>query len=66
MVHSFKSGYVNISAWGMFSARGRSILVQLKAMLNQPKYKTMLDVFVLPSMKTSHSGDGNFIYQHDG
>ena len=66
MVHTFKSGYVTLSVWGMFSARGRSKLVQLTGTLNQEKYKMILEKYVLPFMKTCHSGDGNFIYQHDG
>ena len=65
MVHAFESGYVNLSVWGTFSARGRGNLIQLTGTLNQLKYKTILETYLLPFMKAYHSGDGKSIYQHD-
>ena len=66
MDHTFKSGYVTLSVWGRFTARGRNKLLQLTGTLNQVKCKTILETYLLPFMKTHHSGDRNFIYQHDG
>ena len=42
MVHTFKSGYVSMSVWGLFSARGRTPLVRIVGTLNQQKYIEIL------------------------
>ena len=50
----------------MFLARARSGLLQLTGTLNQAKYKIILVKYVFSFMKTCHSAEGDFIYQHNG
>ena len=66
MVPTFKSGYVSLSVWGIFSSRGRTPLVSICGTLNQIKYIDVLKNYVLPFKKQYHSSPIDFIYQHDG
>ena len=66
MMHTFKSGYVSLSVWGLFSARGRSPLVRIDGKMNQYKYIDTLTQYVLPFKQKYHSRMRDFIYQHDG
>ena len=66
LIPTFKSGYVSLSVWGLFSARGRSSLVLIDGTLNQSKYIDILDNYVLPFKNKYHAGSNEFIYQHDG
>ena len=66
MVSRFKSGFVSLSVWGLFSTRGRSRLVRISGPLNQYKYINILKQHVLPFKNTFHPGSNDFLYQDDG
>lgn len=66
VVPTFKSGFVSLSVWGLFSARGRSPLVLIDGTLNQFKYIEILSKYVLPFKTEFHPGNNEFLYQHDG
>ena len=66
MVPTFKSGYVSLSVWGMFSSQGKSPLVRLCGTMDQRKYIQILRNYVVPFKEQLHSGPIGFMYQHDG
>ena len=66
MVPTFKSGFVSLSVWGLFSSKGRSPLIRITGTLNQHKYIEILKQYVLPFKAQNHSGSNEFIFQHDG
>ena len=66
MVPTFKSGYVSLSAWRIFSSQGKSPLVRLCGTMDQRKYIQVLKNYVVPFKEQLHSGPIGFIYQRDG
>ena len=66
MVPTFKSGFVFLSVWGLFSAKGRSLLVRITGTLNQHKYIEILKQYVLPFKALHYSGSNEFVFKHDG
>ena len=66
IVPTFKSGYVPLCVWGMFSSKGHSPLVRMSGTLNQMKYRKTLKNYVVPFQNQLHAPPKNFIYQHDG
>ena len=65
MAPTFKSGYVSLSVWGMFSSQGKSPLVRLCGTMDQRKYIQILKNYVVRFKEQLHSGPIGFIYQHD-
>ena len=66
MVPTFKSGFISLCVWGMFSSKGRSLLVWKSGTLNQNKYRQILKDYVIPFKNQLHAAPINFIYQNDG
>ena len=66
MLPSFKSGFVSLSVWGMFSSSGRSPLVRIPGTLNQDKYINILQQYVLQFKTVYRPGKNDFLYQHVG
>ena len=48
LVPTFKSGYVTFFVWGPFSDHGRTPLVRFNGLLNQDKYKQILEDNIIP------------------
>ena len=48
LVPSFKSGYVSISVWAAFSARGRTPLVLVEGTMKQEQYQSILEANIVP------------------
>ena len=66
IVLAFKSGFVPLCVWGMFSSKGRSPLLRISGTLNQHRYRQILKDYVIPFKNQLHAAPMNFIYQHDG
>ena len=66
LVPTFKSGFVSISVWAAFSARGRTPLIRINGTLNKEKYQTILESVLKPFIQKYHAGNNQFIFQQDG
>ena len=65
MVPTFKSGYVSISVWGVFSALGRTPLVRINGTLNMGKYIEILKGYKEPFAVSTHGGMKQAVFQQD-
>ena len=65
IISLFKSGFVSLSVWILFSTGGCCRLVCINGRLNQYKYISILKQYVLPFKNTFHPGSNEFLYQHD-
>ncbi len=62
-VPTFKSGFQFISVWAAFSVKGRTFLLHIDGILNQHKYISILDDYLLSFAGTYHGGTTDFIFQ---
>ena len=54
-VPTFKSGFISLSVWGMFSSKGRSPLVRISGTLNQNEYRQIIQDYVIPFKNQLHA-----------
>ena len=54
LVPTFKSGFVSISVWAVFSARGWTPLIRINSTLNKEKYQTILESVLKVYSKVSY------------
>ncbi len=62
---TFKSGYICISVWAAFSARGRTPLVRINGTLNQQKNRDILENSLFPFSLLKHGTLSNIVFQQD-
>ena len=65
IVPTFKSGYVSLSVWAAFSARGRTPLIKIEGTLKQERYKEILDSELVPFISKHYGNTDSVVFQQD-